>query len=181
MNSFARPSGHSGGVSHLSASRCCSTKLFPSKLSTGRHQQWRQMLLHKAAASQRGHYSIKQAAFSTCYGKKRERTKTRCSGIWSENSIGAWSGLFAHYMRVCLWTFVCNFVWLFHPLATHPSANCLLRCETKAWRARTAAASQWCWSVQDQKCHVENQPNRAQTWRVWYELQKTLWKKTSVW
>lgn len=183
VNSFARPSGHSGGASHLSTSRCCSPKLFPSKLSTGRHQQWRQMLLHKPAASQRGHYSIKQTALSTWYGngKKQKRKKTRCSGLRSENSVGTGSGLFAQYMRVCLWTFVCNFAWLFHPLATHPSANCLLSCETKVWRAGTAAASQWCWSVQDQKCHPENQPNADVDMERLVWIAKDAVEKTHFW
>lgn len=187
INSSARPSGHPGGVSHLSTSRCCSTKLFPSKLSTGRHQQWLQMLLHKPAASQCGLYKIKQTAFSTWYGTKRERENKRLAALayGRKTALALGPVLFAQYMRVCLWMFVCNFVWLFHPLATRPSANCLLSCETKAWQAGKPQRHHGGAEVSETRnvnlCHLENQTNpRHKHGEVGMNCKRRCWKNKLV-
>lgn len=115
-NKFLWPSGHSGGFSHLSTSRCCSTKLYPFKLITGRHQQWCQMLLHKPVVSQHGHYSIRQTAFSTWYGKKQHRQKTCFSAIQSENNTLALSPVCLRSICECVCGYLCPTLFNFSTL-----------------------------------------------------------------
>lgn len=119
--------------------------------------------------------------------REQEKKKTCSFGIRSGNSVGTWSGLFAQCMRVCLWMFECNFAWLFRPLATRPSANCLLSCKTKAWQAGKLASRSGI--LVELKCprpkmsiYViwKTKLTTAQTWRGWYALQKTLWKKKNL-
>lgn len=108
------PSGHPGGGSHLSISRCCPGRLFWSNVLPGRNMRWRQMLLHKPVSSQCGFYNIKQTAFlSQCTVSLRRKphcTGTRCDTAWA---VGLALNVFVH-------EWVCG--RRFHPSPTCPSA-----------------------------------------------------------
>lgn len=98
-----RPSGHPGGGSHLSISRCCPGQLFWSNVRPGRHLRWRQMLLHKPAGSQCGFCNIKQTAFlsrcSVSLQRKPHCAGTRCGTAWA---VGL-----ALNMFVYAWVWMC--------------------------------------------------------------------------
>lgn len=177
MNSSAWPSGHPGGVSHLSTSRCCSTKLFPSKLSTGRHQQRRQMLLHKPAVSQCGLYKIKQAALSTWYGDLL---------LWHtvKKTALALGLVCLRSICQCVCGCLCATLFDFSTLWPHvPQRIASLAAKPKPSKPASRSGI-----MVELKCPTpkmslyviwKTKLTRTQTWRGWYELQKMQWKKTS--
>lgn len=141
------------------------------------------MLLHKPAVSQCGLYKIKQTAFSTWYGTKRERENKRLAALaYGRKTALALGPVCVRSICECVCGCLCATLFDFSTLWPHVP----LRIASLAAKPKPGKLASRSGIMVELKCprpkmsiYViwKTKLTPAQTWRGWYELQKTLLKK----